>query len=67
MISYCSYIVIAQRELTVSVAFTAISLFTMLRMPLNVIPTYVGVWHCSLEADELTWIRSSSSCNLTSR
>lgn len=37
-----SYIVIAQRELTVSVAFTAISLFNMLQMPLNVIPTFVS-------------------------
>jgi hypothetical protein len=36
-----SYIVIAGRELTVSVAFTSISLFSMLQMPLNVIPTYV--------------------------
>jgi hypothetical protein len=37
-----SYIFIAQRELTVSVAFTAISLFSMVRMPLNVIPTFVS-------------------------
>lgn len=36
-----SFIVIAKRELTVSIAFTAISLFTMVRMPLNIIPTYV--------------------------
>jgi len=36
-----SYIVVAKKELTVSIAFTAISLFSMLRMPLNVIPTYV--------------------------
>lgn len=31
-----------KQELTVSVAFTAISLFSMLRMPLNVIPTFVS-------------------------
>jgi hypothetical protein len=37
-----SYIFIAQRELTVSIAFTAISLFSMVRMPLNVIPTFVS-------------------------
>jgi hypothetical protein len=30
-----------KRDLTVSVAFTAISLFSMLRLPLNVIPTFV--------------------------
>lgn len=36
-----SYIVIMKRDLTVSVAFTAISLFSMLRLPLNVIPTFV--------------------------
>jgi hypothetical protein len=36
-----SYIVIEKRELTVSVAFTAISLFSMLRTPLNIIPTFV--------------------------
>lgn len=36
-----SYIVVAKEELTVAVAFTAISLFAMLRMPLNVVPTYV--------------------------
>lgn len=41
--AYLSFIFIAQRELTVSVAFTAISLFTMVRMPLNVIPTFVSV------------------------
>jgi len=39
---FTSYIVIEKRELTVSVAFTAISLFSMLAMPLNVIPTYVS-------------------------
>ena len=37
-----SYIFIAQRELTVSIAFTAISLFSMVRQPLNVIPTFVS-------------------------
>nr|ODN96123.1 ATP-binding cassette transporter [Cryptococcus depauperatus CBS 7855] len=37
------YIVIEKRDLTVSVAFTAISLFTMLRLPLNIIPTYVVI------------------------
>ena len=37
-----SYIVIEKRDLTVSVAFTSISLFSMLQLPLNVIPTYVG-------------------------
>ena len=37
-----SFIFIAQRELTVSVAFTAISLFSMVRQPLNVIPTFVS-------------------------
>ena len=36
-----SFIVIEKRELTVSVAFTSVSLFTMLRMPLNVLPTFV--------------------------
>lgn len=42
-----SFIFIAQRELTVSVAFTAISLFSMVRMPLNVIPTFVRPQHLS--------------------
>lgn len=36
-----SFIVFMKRDLTVSIAFTSISLFSMLRMPLNVIPTYV--------------------------
>ncbi|OWZ59696.1 ATP-binding cassette transporter [Cryptococcus neoformans c45] len=40
---YDSYIVIEKRDLTVSVAFTAISLFTMLRLPLNIIPSYIVV------------------------
>lgn len=43
-----------KRDLTVSVAFTAISLFSMLRMPLNVIPTFVSavlVIHLAVEAD----------------
>lgn len=40
---YDSYIVIEKRDLTVSVAFTAISLFTMLRLPLNIIPSYVSI------------------------
>ena len=35
------YIVIEKRDLRVSVAFTSISLFSMLRLPLNVIPTFV--------------------------
>jgi hypothetical protein len=35
--------VIAKRELTVAIAFTSISLFSMLRMPLNIIPTFVSV------------------------
>ncbi|WVQ85985.1 hypothetical protein IAT38_008153 [Cryptococcus sp. DSM 104549] len=43
LVSFFCYIVIEKRELTVSVAFTAISLFSMLRMPLNVIPTYVVI------------------------
>ncbi|WVQ70586.1 hypothetical protein IAR50_000105 [Cryptococcus sp. DSM 104548] len=43
LVSFFCYIVIEKRELTVSVAFTAISLFTMLRLPLNIIPTYVVV------------------------
>ncbi|OCF78519.1 ATP-binding cassette transporter [Kwoniella mangroviensis CBS 8886] len=43
LVSFFCYIVIAKRELTVSVAFTAISLFSMLRMPLNVIPTFVVI------------------------
>ncbi|WVR08508.1 hypothetical protein IAU60_005563 [Kwoniella sp. DSM 27419] len=41
LVAFFCYIVIEKRELTVSVAFTAISLFQMLRMPLNVIPTFV--------------------------
>jgi hypothetical protein len=45
-----SYIFIAQRELTVSVAFTAISLFSMVRMPLNVIPTFVSPTFTSYRA-----------------
>ncbi|KAK8850432.1 hypothetical protein IAR55_004350 [Kwoniella newhampshirensis] len=40
LVSFFCYIVIAKRELTVSIAFTAISLFGMLRMPLNIIPTF---------------------------
>ncbi|WRT70588.1 uncharacterized protein IL334_007586 [Kwoniella shivajii] len=43
LISFTCYIFVAKRELTVSVAFTAISLFSMLRMPLNVIPTFVVI------------------------
>ncbi|TYJ55637.1 hypothetical protein B9479_003669 [Cryptococcus floricola] len=43
LVSFFCFIVIEKRELTVSVAFTAISLFTMLRLPLNIIPTYVVV------------------------
>nr|XP_019008083.1 ATP-binding cassette transporter [Kwoniella pini CBS 10737]OCF46864.1 ATP-binding cassette transporter [Kwoniella pini CBS 10737] len=43
LVSFFCYIVIAKRELTVSVAFTAISLFSMLRMPLNVIPTFAVI------------------------
>ena len=41
--SFFCYIVIAKQELTVAVAFTSISLFSMLRMPLNAIPTFL-VW-----------------------
>lgn len=43
VVSFVAYVVVAQRELTVSIAFTAISLFTMVRMPLNTIPTFI-VW-----------------------
>ncbi|ORY29629.1 putative ATP-binding cassette transporter protein YOR1 [Naematelia encephala] len=39
--AFFSFIVIEKKELTTSVAFTSISLFTMLRMPLNIIPVYV--------------------------
>lgn len=46
-----SYIVIAKRELTVANAFTSISLFTMLRAPLNVLPTFVGTALVALTAD----------------
>ncbi|ORX41111.1 hypothetical protein BD324DRAFT_613230 [Kockovaella imperatae] len=41
LLSFFCFIVIEKKELTVSVAFTSISLFTMLRLPLNVIPTYI--------------------------
>lgn len=37
-----SYVLVAKQDLTVSVAFTAISLFGMLRMPLNFIPVFVS-------------------------
>ncbi|EIW69963.1 hypothetical protein TREMEDRAFT_38635 [Tremella mesenterica DSM 1558] len=41
LLSFFCYIVIEKRELTVSVAFTSVSLFTMLRMPLNILPTFI--------------------------
>jgi len=40
VVSFASYIWLGNR-LTVSVAFTAISLFSMVRAPLNVIPTWI--------------------------
>lgn len=40
VVSFASYIW-AGNQLTVSVAFTAISLFAMVRAPLNVIPTWI--------------------------
>ncbi|KAF8989421.1 multidrug resistance-associated ABC transporter [Cyathus striatus] len=40
IVSFYTY-VIRGNELTVSVAFTAITLFTMIRLPLNVIPAYI--------------------------
>lgn len=40
VVSFASYIWLGN-QLTVSVAFTAISLFTMVRAPLNVIPTWI--------------------------
>lgn len=43
LVSFFCYIIIEKRDLTVSVAFTAISLFTMLRLPLNIIPSYIVV------------------------
>ncbi|KAK4688623.1 hypothetical protein P7C73_g1481, partial [Tremellales sp. Uapishka_1] len=43
LVSFFCFIVIEKRELTVSVAFTSISLFSMLRMPLNVIPTFIVI------------------------
>ncbi|KGB75304.2 ATP-binding cassette transporter [Cryptococcus deuterogattii R265] len=43
LVSFFCYIVIEKRDLTVSVAFTAISLFTMLRLPLNIIPSYIVI------------------------
>lgn len=51
LIPFDSYIVIEKRDLTVSVAFTAISLFTMLRLPLNIIPSYVSI--CDLFPESL--------------
>ncbi|KAL7422691.1 hypothetical protein Q5752_001982 [Cryptotrichosporon argae] len=41
LVSFFSFIVIEKRELTVSIAFTSISLFSMLRMPLNSIPSCI--------------------------
>lgn len=38
-----SYIYIAKKELTISVAFTALALFNMLRTPLNAVPMFI-VW-----------------------
>ncbi|WVF67988.1 hypothetical protein IAT40_002750 [Kwoniella sp. CBS 6097] len=43
LVAFFCYIAIEKRELTVSVAFTAISLFSMLRLPLNVIPSFIVV------------------------
>jgi ABC-type multidrug transport system fused ATPase/permease subunit len=40
VVSFASYIWVGN-QLTVSVAFTAISLFAMVRAPLNVIPTWI--------------------------
>lgn len=37
LISFACFIFIAKGELTVSIAFTALSLFSMLRQPLNMI------------------------------
>lgn len=61
-----SYIVIEKKELTVSVAFTAINLFNMLRTPLNVIPTFVSPTMTTAITHDCTLInRSSSFCNRT--
>ena len=61
-----SYIAIEKRELTVSVAFTALSLFTMLQMPLNVIPTYVmnfsTLIRLSTETASPGSVHSTSAC-----
>ncbi|OCF31742.1 ATP-binding cassette transporter [Kwoniella heveanensis BCC8398] len=43
LVAFFCYIAIEKRELTVSVAFTAISLFSMLRLPLNVIPSFIVI------------------------
>ncbi|KAJ9111103.1 hypothetical protein QFC19_001302 [Naganishia cerealis] len=40
LISFACFIFIAKGELTVSIAFTALSLFSMLRQPLNMIPAF---------------------------
>lgn len=41
LVSFFFYVKVAQEELTVSVAFTAIALFTMIRPPLNAIPGFL--------------------------
>ncbi|KAF8337342.1 multidrug resistance-associated ABC transporter [Cantharellus anzutake] len=41
IVTFLTYTVILQRELTVPTAFTAIAIFNMLRIPLNVIPNFV--------------------------
>ncbi|KAL7409478.1 hypothetical protein BDY24DRAFT_218614 [Mrakia frigida] len=41
VVSFFSFVQIQKRELTVSVAFTALSLFSMLRQPLNNLPEFV--------------------------
>ncbi|KAJ7179617.1 hypothetical protein C8R46DRAFT_1074274 [Mycena filopes] len=40
VISFCVYVMLGN-QLTISTAFTAIALFSMIRQPLNIIPTFI--------------------------
>lgn len=42
VLSFACYVLVEKKDLTISVAFTAIALFTMLRGPLNVIPMMIN-------------------------
>ena len=41
VLSFFTYVYVGGRELTVGTAFTAISLFGMLRQPLNTLPMFI--------------------------